>query len=63
MGEWKEYKLKDIAEVQIGLFKDTFFDMRCLSDSSMAISEGIKRTVTSGLSIRKVAEKFAKATI
>jgi len=40
----------------------TFFDMKCLSDSSMAISEGIKRTVNSGSSFRNGDTLLAKIT-
>ena len=40
----------------------TLFDMKCLSDSSMAISEGIKRTVNSGSSFRNGDTLLAKIT-
>ncbi len=40
----------------------TFFDMKCLSNSSMAISDGIKRTVNSGSSFRNGDTLLAKIT-
>ncbi|MHB8881721.1 MAG: restriction endonuclease subunit S [Thermodesulfovibrionales bacterium] len=40
----------------------TFLDMKCLSNSSMAISEGIKRTVNSGSSFRNGDTLLAKIT-
>jgi type I restriction enzyme S subunit len=40
----------------------TFFDMKCLSDSSMTISEGIKRTVNSGSAFRNGDTLLAKIT-
>jgi len=40
----------------------TFFDMKCLSDSSIIISEGIKRTVNSGSSFRNGDTLLAKIT-
>lgn len=40
----------------------SFFDMKCLPDSSMAISAGIKRTVNSGSSFRNGDTLLAKIT-
>ena len=40
----------------------TFFDMKCLSDSTMAISDGIKRIVNSGSSFRNGDTLLAKIT-
>jgi type I restriction enzyme S subunit len=40
----------------------TFFDMKCLSNSSMAIADGIKRTVNSGPSFRNGDTLLAKIT-
>lgn len=40
----------------------SFYDMKCLSESSMAISEGIKRTVNSGSSFRNGDTLLAKIT-
>jgi len=40
----------------------TFFDMKCLSDSSMAIADGIKRAVNSGSSFRNGDTLLAKIT-
>lgn len=40
----------------------TFFDMKCLSDSSMAISDGVKRTVNSGSVFRNGDTLLAKIT-
>jgi len=40
----------------------TFFDMKCLSNSSMAIADGIKRTVNSGSSFRNGDTLLAKIT-
>lgn len=40
----------------------TFFDMKCLSDSTMAIADGIKRTVNSGSSFRNGDTLLAKIT-
>lgn len=40
----------------------SFFDMKCLSESSMTISDGIKRTVSSGSSFRNGDTLLAKIT-
>ncbi len=40
----------------------SFFDMKCLSESSMMISEGIKRTINSGSSFRNGDILMAKIT-